>query len=164
MNSLNKVYEDKELFYYCNACGEINIPNTDPLSYHETDELPLKERNLYENYWSDDICGCMYVVNYKGNPAMAICFLFCECYLCDIFGKSTVTEEDMSVFYDAVCDYAKMLEKEEAVSFCDVLVGKDTDPDGHELLVIIPYERRSKIKEIASYLDKVVYSTVENLL
>ena len=164
MESLNNVYENNELFYYCNTCGDINIPGTDPWSYHDVDELPLKERNLYENYWYEG-AGChMYVVNYKGNPAMALGFLFDEFYLSDILGKTDVTKEDMSVFYDSVCDYAKMLEKKEEVAFCEILVGENTDPDGHELLVIIPYERRSKIKEIASYLDNVVYSTVENLI
>ena len=164
MISLNKVYEDKELFYYCNTCGDINIPNTDPMSYHDVDELPIKERNLYENYWYEG-AGChMYVVNYQGNPAMALGFLFDELYLSDILGKTDVTKEDMSVFYEAVCDYAKMLERKEEVIFCEILVGEDTDPDGHELLVIIPYERKSKIKEIASFLDNEVYSTVENLI
>ena len=47
MRNLNEIYKNDELFYYCNSCGEINIPNTDVFSYHDVDELPIKERNLY---------------------------------------------------------------------------------------------------------------------
>ncbi len=41
MKSLNEVYTENKLFYYCNACGDINMPNTDPLSYHDVDELEV---------------------------------------------------------------------------------------------------------------------------
>ncbi len=164
MKSLNKVYENNELFYYCNTCGDINIPNTNPLSWHNIDELPLKERNLYENYWYDG-AGChMHVVNYKDNPAMALGFLFDKSYLSDILDKDDVTEKDMESFYAAVMDYAKMLEKDNEISDCEILVGENTDPDGHELLVIIPYEKRTEIEKIAKYLDKHVYDTVEKLI
>ena len=64
----------------------------------------------------------------------------------------------------SISDYAKMLENNEMLSYCNVVVGKNTDPDGHELVVIIPYERRSKIKDIAEMLDKTVYSSVEALI
>ena len=90
MKSLNKVCENNELFYYCNTCGDINIPNTNPLSWHNIDELPLKERNLYENYWYEG-AGChMHVVNYKDNPAMALGFLFDKSYLSDILDEDDV--------------------------------------------------------------------------
>lgn len=164
MTSLNNVYENKELFYCCNCCGDINMPHSHPLSYHDSDELPIKERNLYENYWCEGM-GChMYVVNYKGNPAMALGYLFDESYLCDLLNKDEASKEDMEMFYGAVSDYARMLENKSEVSFCEILIGKDTDPIGHELIVIVPYEKRSKINEIANYLDGVVYNTVEQLL
>ena len=41
MKSLNEVYTENKWFYYCNACGDINTPNTDPLSYHDVDELEV---------------------------------------------------------------------------------------------------------------------------
>lgn len=164
MKSLNEIYNNDEMFYYCNSCGEINIPNTDPLSYHDVDELPMKERNLYENYWSDNYGFQMYVVNYKGNAAMALGFLFNECYLSDILHKDEVNDIDMKVFYQAISDYAKMFERDEVLSFCDVLVGEDTDPEGHDLIVIVPYERRSEIEKIAKELDEIVYSDVEALM
>lgn len=66
--------------------------------------------------------------------------------------------------YNAISDYAKILEKDKIVAFCDIAVGDYTDPDGHELLVIIPYERRTEIKKIAEALENVVYNGVESLI
>lgn len=164
MLSLNKVYENDELYYWCNACSDINIPGADPSYCGDIDELPIKQRNLYENYWNESAGCCMYVVDYKGNPAMALGYLFDASYLSDLLKKNDVSDEDMEVFYNAVYDCGTMLERTKEVSDCEVLVGKDTDPDGHELLIIVPYARRNKIEEIAKYLDGVVYSTVETLL
>lgn len=98
------------------------------------------------------------------NNAMALGFLFDKSYLSDILDKDDVTETDMESFYSAVMDYAKMLEKDNETSDCEILVGENTDPDGHELLVIIPYEKRMEIEKIAKYLDKHVYDTVEKLM
>ena len=164
MRNLNEIYKNDELFYYCNSCGEINIPNTDVFSYHDVDELPIKERNLYENYWSDAYGFQMYVVNYNGNAAMALNFLFCETYLSDILNKDKINDTDMQMLYNAISDYAKILEKDKIVAFCDIAVGDYTDPDGHELLVIIPYERRTEIKNIAEALENVVSNGVESLI
>lgn len=163
---LNDIYENDEIFFYCNACGEIELPtDLEQLSYHTPEELPLKERNLYENYWKKGPGAYkMYVVNYKGNAAMAINFLFDEYSFGEFLGKDNASDEDMAMLYDAIVDYAKMLEKSEKLTFCDVLVGKYSDPYGHEILVIVPYERRSKLGEIGAYLDDVVYSTVEGLI
>lgn len=164
MTILNNVYENDELYYWCNTCGDINIPNMPLLYCGEIDELPMKQRNLYENYWYEG-AGCnMYVVDYKGKPAMALGFLFDYSYLSDLLNNNDVSNEDMEVFYNAICDCGMMLEKNEHALDYEVLIGKDTDPDGHELLFVVPYEKRSKIEELAEYLNGVVYSTVEALM
>jgi len=164
MLSLNDIYKNNEIFYYCNACGEINIPDTDPLSYHESDEMPLKERNLYENYW-DEGRGAykMYVVKYKGNAAMALNFVFDRYYFGEFLCKDEASDEDMAMLYEAIVDYAKMLKNSGMMTFCEVLVGENTDSDGHEIIVIVPYERRSKLEEIGGCLDDI-YSAVEGLI
>lgn len=164
MTNLNEVYKQKQLFYYCNTCGDINIPNTDPLSIHQSDELPLREQNLYENYWGEGF-GChMYVVKYRNNTGMILGFLFDESYLCDLLNKNEVSDEDMSRFYTAISDYANLLEQSNKIAGCEVLIGNNTDPDGHELLVFVPYEKRNEIKEIAALLDNEVYNSVKKLL
>lgn len=164
MLSLNKVYENDELYYWCNACGDINIPDKDLLYCGDVEELPLKQRNLYERYWSVDTWACMYVVDYKGNPAMALTYLFDESYLSDLLNKNDVTDTDMEMFYNAVHDCGNMLSEKEELVDCDILVGENTDPDGHELIVVVPYAKRSHIAKIAEYLDGCVYETVKELL
>lgn len=163
MLSLNEIYKNNNLFYYCNACGDISIPDTDPWSIHESAELPLRERNLYENYWMEGV-GCnMYVVRFYNQTAMALTFLFDDGYCSDILGMDCAQTEDMDRFYNAMCDYAKMLKSDAKLKGCDILVGNNTDPCGHELVIIVPYELRGRIKQLAEYLDQHVYSSVEEL-
>ena len=164
MKKLNYIYENNELFYYCNSCGEINIPGTDMLSLHKADELPVRERELYENYWDDSTCGRMYVVNYKGNPAMALSFIFDEYYLSDILNKTNISKKDMDKWYKYIFNYAQILAKNKIVSGCEICIGEYTDSDGHELVVIIPYEKRKDINNIASFLNETVYLSVEELM
>lgn len=164
MKSLNEIYNENKLFYYCNACGDINIPDTDPLSYHDVGELPLRERNLYENYWCEG-AGCyMYVVNYNGNPAMALGFLFDVGYCDDLTEEIPNLNNNMDKFWVAVKDCANLLSKDTALNGCEVLAGHDTDPDGHEILIIIPYNMRDKINEITHDFADKVYADFEALL
>lgn len=164
MEILNKIYDNNELSYWCNCIGEINIPDTDPLSYHEADELPGLARELYVEYWTDEYVGKMYVVDYKGAPAIAINYVFDEYYVAELLNKDKATFGDMVVIYNALLEYANKLEWKSLIWNCEVLVGFDTDPDGHELLVIVPYGERNKINRIAQYLDDYVYNAVEALL
>ena len=39
-------------------------------------------------------------------------------------------------------------------------LGQNTDPDGHELLVVIPYEIRDQIDAIVERLNDAVYNVV----
>lgn len=163
MKNLNEIYKAEELFYYCNTTGDINIPGSGVLSVHEVDKLPLKARNLYENYWFEG-GGCnMYVVRYKDDIGMILGFLFDESYLCDFLKKDEVSDEEMTKFYNAISDYANLLERSNKISGCDIFVGENTDPDGHELLVFVPYDKRNDIRKITEMLDKEVYRSVEEL-
>ena len=82
--SLNKVYEKDELTYFCNACGDINIPGKEGWWNGKPEELPRTARELYENCWGEG-CGLpMYVVEYKCETAMAITALFDESYKDDL--------------------------------------------------------------------------------
>ena len=164
ITSLNEVYENNEMYYWCNSCGDINIPNMPPMYYGEIEELPIKQRNLYENYWDEGTGNMMYVVDYKGKPAIALGYLFDEGYLSDLLNKSSVSTEDMEAFYNAVYDCGLMLSNKDELNGCDVLVGENTDVDLHELIVIVPYEKRNHIEKVATYLYDFVYKTVEELL
>lgn len=161
--SLNDIYKQDELFYWCNACGDINMPNTDPMSLHTEDELPMRERNLYENYWEEGAGCCMYVVRFREHPAMVLNYLFDKGYCEDLLGHEP-TRADMHHFWVAIRDCAQFLERDERTAGCWVVVGEDTDPDGHELTVVVPYERRETIKDVLHYLNETVYASVEQLM
>ena len=166
IRSLNDIYEKDELIYHCNACGDINVVGGDLLQCGTEDDLSPRERNLYENYWTE-CAGCMmYVVTYKDRPGMVLGFLMDCGWMSDFCDKSwdAVTEEDMHRLYLAVSDYAKSLEREPELCGCEIWVGEDTDPAGHELLVFIPYERRDVIDRIAASLDDKIYTGVEVLV
>lgn len=156
-SSLNKVYENNELVYYCNACGEINIPETDPLSIHNPDELPLPALNLYENYWREGAGLTMYVVKYKGQFALAVAALFDDGYRDDLLTENGIAVTDTE-FFDAVMRVAKMYKM--AFRF-ETLVGQDTDPDGHEIVFIIPYDMCDGAQDIAAFVGDHIYTDFE---
>jgi hypothetical protein len=49
---LSKLYEgDNEdtMFYWCNACGEVNLPSDVGIVLHTEEELPPKIKSIYEH-------------------------------------------------------------------------------------------------------------------
>lgn len=158
--SLNEVYENEELFYYCNACGDINIPGTDPWSRHDVDELPLSARELYENYWMEGAGLCMYVVEYKFEvgfeKAMAVTALFDYGYREDLLAEGiSLTDEE---FFAAVKNTAIMYRN--AFRY-ETLVGKDTDPDGHEIVFIVPASACDTVRDFTGFVSDRIYKDFE---
>lgn len=160
VKSLNETYQNDGIFYFCNNCGDVNIPNIKPMSFHRPDELPKKQRDLYNNFLQDG-CGCnMCVVSYAGEPAMSLGFLFDSCFCNDLVGHDA-TKEEQETFWDTAKEEAEKLSADAVLKDCNILLGKDTDPDGHEILVVVPYSRRADIAEIAKHLDDTVYADFE---
>lgn len=157
IKSLNDTYKKDNIFYYCNTCGDVNIPNTDPFSYHKAEELPLEEHDLYDNFWREGR-GCnMHVVNYEGNSAMALGFLFQNGYCDDLTGHESNSHE-RETFWKDVSEEAEKLSLDAALQDCDILLGEDTDPDGHEILIVVPYSRKADIDAIVKHLNATVYA------
>ena len=54
---LKDVYEDRNqiFWYWCNACGDINIPGMDTLKHGEVEYMPAEDRPLFLNFWSENI-------------------------------------------------------------------------------------------------------------
>lgn len=179
IKSLNAAYEHKLLDYLCNACGDINDPNIDGPDFfeHEAEDIMTSaELELYKQYWSE--CGnCWrYVLRLYENstreihrPAIGLAFLFDRSWCCDIlkshavvFVGKTIEGYWMPKLFSAVTEAAKTV-IEPLVPGCDLYLGDNTDPDGHELLVVIPYELRAQVDDIDRLLDGKVYSSVEKL-
>lgn len=161
---LNTVYNENRIFFCCNACGEIALPSdTSIFTVHKPEELPEKERELYNEHWTDNYSAKTYVVIYNGEAGLAINFLFCRTFLEDVLNRP-VTDNDMLILHRVIQNYADSIEKHRLLEKCSVLVGEDTDPDGHEMYVIVPYDEKANIEYILQSLDNTVYKDVELLI
>ena len=159
--SLNEIYAADELFYYCNACGDINIPGEeDPAKMyaHKPEELPMTALNLYENYWQEGAGLPMYVVEYKGQIGMAVTALFDRSYHDDLFKEKGIGVTK-SEFFAAMKRVAKMYRN--AFRY-ETMVGVDTDPDGHEIVFFIPEHLASNAAGFASFVGDHIYKDFEH--
>lgn len=159
--SLNEVYKKGDLVYYCNACGDIidpaQAPGAGPWEVGDPAKLPRSARELYENCWGEG-CGLpMYVVEYKAETAMAITALFDESYKDDLLTEKGIAVTT-SEFWEAVKRVAKMYSL--ALQY-ETLVGKNTDPIGHEIVFIIPYKTCENAADIAAFIGDHIYTDFE---
>ena len=166
MKSLNGIYEKKELYYWCNAAGEIN-PRNAPTHIGTLEDLPFCPRELYENNWDEGSGCCMYVVEYQNTPGMLLCFLCDYSWASDMLRKPNekITDVEKEALFRSMEKHAEELEqwlrRKWPALHCEIWSGKDTDPDGHELCVFIPYEVRDKIRDLAEALNNMVYVEIE---
>lgn len=165
MKSLNEVYSSEFLHYWCNAAGDINIPDADPAYCGKPEEMPLKAKDLYLHYWTEDMGTCMYVVEMNEQYGLAFTFLFDSATCADYAKKSeeTINDNDMRRMLCAIEDSAKFYEKDERLCGCEVLVGDKTDPDGHELMFFFPYENRKGACKAIKAIIPEVYDFVGEL-
>lgn len=173
IKSLNEIYEKNGLLYMCNACGDINDPNVpgDTKTHLPEEVMTPEEQVLYESYWTEDGGCCMYVLNVEGKAAMGLCYLFDTGWCRDVVDgdsdpRHSVSDEDierlwMPQVFTAITDASSKIQ--ELVPGCDIYLGEWTDPDGHEMLVVVPYEMRDQIKGISQKLYDTVYETVEKV-
>lgn len=168
IKSLNEAYEKDELVYLCNASGEVTDPDNTERVLMTDDEinsvLTLREQNLYRNYWTDGDDWCnRYVMRVGDRPALGICYRFTQDWCRNIVKVLSGSDTpDMLRLFLALSDAARMA-FEPLVPGCDLYIGDGTDPEGHELLVVVPYEMRDKADGIVEALDAVVYNAVEQI-
>ena len=174
IKSLNETYDRNELFYMCNACGEVNDPSIPgDMGFHQPEEVMTpEEQQLYENYWAEGAGCCMYVLRIKERAAMGLCYLFDTGWVKDVLDErpdvaKPVADEDIKQVWMprvfAAVSKAAEAEIQGLAPGCDIYLGDWTDPDGHEMLVVVPYEKRDQIEGIAEKLYDAVYEVVKNL-
>lgn len=148
MESLNKIYEQEELFYWCNCCGDINMPGEcGHFVTHAPEELPPQYLALYEKCQMEGN-GChRYVVTFRGRPGMLLGALHDECYYSDILNLSENPTTPGEVMEHAcvmkmaallIMRHCEALSAEPQLEHCIPIFGENTDPDGHELCLFIP--------------------------
>ena len=158
---LKEAYDAKTLQFWSNSAGDIFNPKTgDDCS---VEEMPFKLKNLYLNYWGETYYVPVYVAEYNGEPSIVLNYLFDESYIEDVSEKleECKSSADMNRAWCAVHDLANLLV--DRLPGCTVFAGENTDPDGHEILILVPYRRRNMLDEINKDLEEFIYPTFEEL-
>lgn len=170
--SLNETYSANKLSYMCNACGDINKPGADPLDfrvYQPEDVMTPEEQTLYESYWNEGSGCCEYVLRIGESAAMGLGFLLDTGWCRDLLEELSnggIEDSDIENLWMPKLFLAAKEASENViqplVAGCDIHIGEWTDPDGHEILVIVPYRLRDELSDIVKNLCDSVYSSVEN--
>lgn len=145
--SLNALYEEpydaeraSGCNYYTNAPGEINIPGAPALYCGRVDELPLPAQPLYETYQTEGVAAPVYVMNVRGEYGMGICFLL-PLSSSLLEGLDSIGEDEKYEALElAAADLAAWIASFETPGVT-VFLGRNTDPEGSEVLVFIPGSR-----------------------
>lgn len=160
--SLNNVYDENSLYYWCNCTGDLNIPGCRSWDIvTNTDMLPNAVWDVYDNFWGEGRGAQEYVATYNGVTGLMLGWLFDYSWLDDLslikLNAYTMEVPDSmkEVLHSAVEKVAKNLAAGQFFSDDEqpiqhnypVFFGKDTDPDGDEILIFFPYSELYKASE-----------------
>ena len=168
--SLDEVYENNELFCWTNCMGEVNMPG-DPENrtiIHKVEELPPIAKTVYDQTEFGSGLG-NYVVSFRGKIGFLINVLVDESWLQDVLKKNDVEEEADELLKhipDVVERIADTLEEFFGVpeTTYSVLLGENTDPDGHELMFFVEEPYVNTYKKLLYYLDSRIYKMLRRAL
>lgn len=175
VKSLNNAIKNGAYKRLCNSCGDLLDPN-DGSRVCKPGELhhlwTQEEIALNANFRNCRTSVRMYILRFAdGTAAMGLSFPFgvgwCKETLEYRQGKKGITEKKvkkiwMPRLYRLLSEAAKRV-IQKAVPNYDIYIGKNTDPDGHELMVVIPYKDRDDINGTIRILHDMVYQAVEEL-
>ena len=170
MVSLNEVYRQKLIYYWCNCTGEINMPGYPFWSSPDPETLPPIAKNVYDNFWEEGTGAQEYVVTYNGETGLLLGWLFDYSWLSDLgLLTNDNAAEAKAKLHKAVKDAAEALTVEHSDT---VFYGMGTDPDGDEILVFFssdyltenPLEAKHWLTENTMAIGDRLYKTVENAM
>ena len=104
----------------------------------------------------------VYVAEYNGEPSIVLNYLFDESYIEDVSEKleECKSSADMNRAWCAVHDLANLLV--DRLPGCTVFAGEGTDPDGHEISILVPYRRRNMLEGIDKDLAEFIYQPLRS--
>lgn len=174
---MSKLYKDGEdvMFYWCNACGEVNLPGDIGIVLHEKDELPLHIQSIYANLE----CECNetneYAASIRNKSGILLLALYPYQFVADVLK----IDERSQKAQDATEQFAlnlKAFSNDLLAEFkkidpnCEVVLGIHTDPEGPELGVFIPFFEDEKpvennLSAVRKRFNEIAYSdAVRNLI
>lgn len=167
--NLADVLEKNELFYWTNKEGEITLPGDGSFSevHHVTSELPYTPQLVYAATEFDSDPNC-YVASFRGRVGFLIKVIVNESLIGATCEKDHVKEkfDSLGLMLPSIAMLvAKTLEKRYGVSEDDyeVMIGKNTSPDRHELIYFVEYPNVSYYKKILHYLSGHIYDIIQKL-
>lgn len=138
MYDLKEAYLTPEGFHFwTNAAGDINIPGFGISSMTDENLLPPPAKVLLTDIWTDGAWAQEYVVSCNDRFALAVGFLFDYSWLEDE-GLDKNDPKVRKSFEAAVITVAADIDKFGRNVF-DTYYGIDSDPDGHEIMLVIDY-------------------------
>lgn len=163
------------MFYWCNSCGEVNLPGDVGIVLHTEDELSPKIKNIFEHLECER--------NETNEYAVTICnksgILLMALYPCQFVADVLKIDEENQKALDATEQFALNLkgfgnrlaaELKEIDPNCEVILGIHTDPEGPEFGVFVPFFEdeqpvANNLSGIRTKFNKIAYSdTVCNLI
>lgn len=175
---LSKLYDEDNndtMFYWCNSCGEVNLPGDVGIVLHTEDELSPKIKNIFEHLECER--------NETNEYAVTICnksgILLMALYPCQFVADVLKIDEENQKALDATEQFALNLkgfgnrlaaELKEIDPNCEVILGIHTDPEGPEFGVFVPFFEdeqpvANNLSGIRTKFNKIAYSdTVCNLI
>lgn len=174
---MSKLYKDGEdvMFYWCNACGEVNLPGDIGIVLHKEDELPLHIQSIYANLE----CECNETNEYAANICNKSGILLMALYPYQFVADVLKIDERSQKAQDATEQFAlnlKAFSNDLLAEFkkidpnCEVVLGIHTDPEGPELGVFIPFFEDEKpvennLSAVRKRFNEIAYSdAVRNLI
>lgn len=153
MNEIINMSNIKNIYYWTNINGDIFLPGDSALAHRSEKDLPAIVAAVYNALNTD--CGFSErVVTMNSRCGLLLDILYDEDWVMETASGFHLEVSDntvMNMFGAAlpclaqaiINDIGKRLKQAENVSLCTdlkVLVGINTDVDGHELAVFVPFE------------------------
>lgn len=151
--NLNEVYKLETLWYWCNSVGDLNVPGYAPTAHADLDSLPALVRSVYQHYWTEGCGANEYVVTFNGETGLMLGWLFDYNWLRELLevGGRCLNEREKEIFHCTVKQVAEKIANgwffsegvpKTPADACPypVLYGEDTDPDGDEILLFLPFK------------------------
>lgn len=168
---LSKLYDEDNndtMFYWCNSCGEVNLPGDIGIVLHTEDELPPKIKSIFEHLECEHNETNEYAASICNKSGILLMALYPYQFVADVLKideqsqKAQDATEQLAVNLKAFS--SDLLTKFKKIDpNCEVVLGIHTDPEGPELGVFIPFFEDEKpvennLSAVRKKFNEIAYS------
>lgn len=168
---LSKLYDEDNndtMFYWCNSCGEVNLPGDVGIVLHTEDELPPKIKSIFEHLECERNETNEYAASICNKSGILLMALYPYQFVADVLKideqsqKAQDATEQLAVNLKAFS--SDLLTKFKKIDpNCEVVLGIHTDPEGPELGVFIPFFEDEKpvennLSAVRKKFNEIAYS------